>query len=253
MHRVKKLIPNSWKYPYYWLFKSPQRQFGFKTLVPDLKGVFLFPFLKYCYRPQLKNLAVCVGIKDRNYNLINHLIKSLNHCQYRDKITLSVFDCGSEDVENPETEIRKHWKGKLIFNSQPVQFARAYSFNRAVMQADEALIFICDADMQVPENLLRLCNAYTSFRMVWYPIVFYLYQNKPSVESKENGYWMKFSGKGMLACKKQDFIEIGMLNEQFTEWGREDDELWERFVKAGYCILRNRQKGLIHHWHPVAY
>ena len=38
--------------------------------------------------------------------------------------------------------------------------------------------------------------------------------------------------------------------ENFKTWGQEDDELWERFYKGGYYIIRSREKGLLHHWHP---
>ena len=43
-------------------------------------------------------------------------------------------------------------------------------------------------------------------------------------------------------------VKIGGLNETYTTWGNEDTELWERFHKNGFTIVRNRAK-ILHHWH----
>ena len=244
MFKVKSVIPNTFKYPLWWLFKSPQRKFGWQTLWNDLIALFYFCFYSFFKVNKLQQISICVGIYNRSDLFLNRFIDSLNNAKHFDLIELSVFDCGSDDRENLEQDIRNKWKGKLKFISQKIKFTRAFSFNQAVEQSSSDIIFICDADMCVPENIVSVCNHFTSSNLVWYPIVFY----KPKDEN-EKGHWMQYGGKGMLACHKTEFLKVGKLNENFVEWGREDDELWERFMKNGYRIIRNRQNGLIHNWH----
>lgn len=244
MLKIKSIIPNFIKYPLWWIGKSPQRKFGMFTLWNDLSALFYCSFYSVFKIKKLHKISICVGIYNRSDLFLTHFIESLNTIKYPELIELSVFDCGSDDVSNLETEIKNKWKGELKFFSQPIKFSRAFSFNKAVEQSTAEIIFICDADMSLPENIVSICNHFTSPKNVWYPIVFYLPKDK-----NEIGHWMQYGGKGMLACYKSEFIKVGKLNETYTEWGREDDELWERFMKSGYHIIRNRQFGLNHNWH----
>ncbi len=247
---IKNNIPKQWKYPLWWLFKSPQRNFGSQTLRQDLSALLSFCFYRFFRFKKLHRISICTGIYNRSGTYVNCFLNSLDNVKHQHLIELSVFDCGSIDVVNLENEIRNNWNGELVFNNEKIKFSRAHSFNKAVEQSTSDIIFICDADMNIPEDIVSICNHYTSKTLVWYPIVFYLYKDMPPFISKDYGHWMQQEGKGMLACRKSNFLKVGKLNESFTEWGREDDELWERFMKNGYRIIRNRQEGMIHNWHP---
>jgi hypothetical protein len=50
---------------------------------------------------------------------------------------------------------------------------------------------------------------------------------------------------------RNDFINIGKLNENFTTWGGEDNDLWKRFHQDDFVVIRNRERGLFHHWHET--
>jgi len=245
---IKKLIPNSIKYPFYFIFKAPQRGFAPKSIIYDLLGIgiyiwyALFPFKK------LKPITICTGIYNRSNNYLTHLLQSIKNAKHQHLITLSVYDCNSNDIPNLSSEIRKQWKGNLIFKTENIKFSRAYAFNKAVGESLTAIVFICDADLSLPKNIVAYCNYFTGIKRVWYPIFFFLYNNKPIVIAKQNGEWEQFGSKGMLACLKQDWNNIGGLNENYTTWGREDTELWENFHKNNYTIVRNRAK-ILHHWH----
>lgn len=231
------------------MFKAPQRNFGVYTLWNDLKGICIY-LLKPLHKPNpLRPVTICTGLYNRSDMYLNKLLESIHQTRHKELIGISVFDCGSTDVSDLKTAIMAKWKGKLFFSQEQRTFSRAYAFNSAVKQAQAEIIFICDADMQIPENLVELCNSYVGDKRAWYPIVFTLYRNKPAVISQENGFWMIYSGKGMLACLKKDYMELGGLDETFTNWGAEDDDLWERMVRGRFIIIRNKQKGLIHHWH----
>lgn len=212
--------------------------------------------LLFCFRiivpkRKLQPISICTGIYNRSDNYLNQLLASLEHASNRELIELSVFDCCSTDVSDLETEIRKRWSGKLIFNSENVKFARSYTFNKAVDQASNEIIFICDADLSLPENIVSLCNQYTGKRVVWYPIYFFLYKNKPAIVSKENGEWEQYGSRGMLACTKRAYNHAGRLDEKYTVWGGEDTDLWARFHGLKYIVIRSRVRGMFHHWHQT--
>ncbi len=233
----------------WFVFKAPQRQFGFFTLINDIKGIALYVYFRFRPAKKLKPVSICTGIYNRSDMYLKSVIKSLGRAEHQELIELSVVDCNSTDMIDFENEIRSQWKGKLCFSRISKSFTRAFSFNRATEQATNNIVFICDADMLLPTNIVQLCNQFVAQNRVWYPIIFTLYKNTPAIESAENGFWMIHSGKGMLACLKSDFERIGKLDESFTTWGAEDDNLWERFMKAGFVVIRNKQKGLIHQWH----
>lgn len=199
----------------------------------------------------LQPISICTGIYNRSDNYLNQLLPSINKAKHAHLIELSVFDCGSSDIPDLEKAIREKWSGKLVFNTRPMPFSRSATFNKAVAQSSAPVIFICDADMSVPATIVELCNSFTGKKRVWYPIIYFLFKDKPAVVAKGNGVWEQYAAKGMLACLKEDFNAIGGLDETFKEWGAEDNELWERFYKNGFTVITNRQRGLMHHWHTT--
>ena len=245
---LKNIIPKSYKYPFYFVFKAPQRSFSTNSLYRDFKGIGIYLWYSIFSFKKLEKITICTGTYNRSGNYLNHLLQSIKAAKHQHLIEISVFDCNSNDVEDFKTEIQKQWKGKLIFNSEPIKFSRSYTFNKAVAQSETNLVFICDADLSLPKNIVESVNFFTAKNRVWYPIFFFLYNNKPAVIAKQNGEWEQYGSKGMLSCLKQDWEAIGGLNETFTTWGNEDTELWERFHKNGFTIVRNRAK-ILHHWH----
>jgi len=101
----------------------------------------------------------------------------------------------------------------------------------------------------LPNNIVALCNNFAGIKRVWYPIYFFVYKNHPHIVSAKNGEWEQYGSKGMFACLKSDYLQIGGLKESYTEWGHEDTDLWQRFHKNNYVVIRNRQKSFFHHWH----
>jgi glycosyltransferase involved in cell wall biosynthesis len=198
---------------------------------------------------QYKAICICTGLKNRSAHYLDYLLGSVTKARNKELITLSVFDCASDDVEHLEQEIRKIWKGKLLFRSEKIDFSRAHSFNRAVKMADEALIFVCDADMSVPQDIVRLCNLYTGRYVAFFPVCFKLNEKNKALMMPEYGEWFP-SGKGVFASRKKDFLKIGAYDENYKTWGKEDWDLWYRFYLHAYYPLSFRVSNLYHHWHP---
>lgn len=234
----------------WYLFKSPQRKLGWYTLLLDLQGIVIYLYRKYFPRKKLRKVTICTGIKNRTQAYLSQVVESCKRTHHPHLIELSVVDCSSDDIDNLEQAIKKNWNGPLHFSVLNIPFMRSHSFNKAVEQSITDIVFLCDADMTVPPDIVKLCNNYTGKKISWFPIVYNLFKNKPPVIAEGNGEWLVFRGKGMMACEKKDFIEAGKLSEAFTTWGGEDDEFWERLLQKHFIIIRNKQPGLLHHWHP---
>ncbi|RYD75905.1 MAG: hypothetical protein EOP53_15705 [Sphingobacteriales bacterium] len=146
--------------------------------------------------------------------------------------------------------LEEKWLGKLVFVSEEKPFTRSSSFNRAIDQAKNELIFACDADLDLPENLVEQVNRFVTKKTVWFPVFFNLFEGKTASISMKNGEWFPVS-RGMFASTKTQFNKIGKFNEIFVRWGGEDDDLWMRFFKYGFLPIRTRCKGLFHHYHPT--
>jgi len=220
-------------------------------LVNDTKGIMVWLWYRIFPKRNLQPISICTGIYNRSDNYLNQFLPSINKAKHAHLVELSVFDCGSTDIPDLEKAIREKWSGKLVFNTQSMPFSRSAAFNKAIARSSSPIIFICDADMSVPPGIVELCNSYAGKKRVWYPIVYFLFKNKPAVVAKGNGIWEQYSAKGMLACLREDFNDVGGLNETFKEWGAEDNELWERFYKNGFTVITHRQRGLMHHWHTT--
>lgn len=249
--KLKSKISPIIGFPFWYLFKAPQREVGWFTLWSDLLGILIYILRIVKPKSPLQAITICTGIYNRSDNYLHHLLASLNKASHPELIELSIFDCESDDIADLSLRIKEQWKGKLTFKSEKIAFSRSYSFNKAVAQANTSIVFICDADLSVPSNIVQLCNNYVGAKMVWFPIYFFLFKNKPIFVSKENGVWEQYGSKGMFACTKQAYQEIGGLNEEYKVWGYEDTELWLRFHQANYIIIRNRQSQFFHHWHTT--
>jgi hypothetical protein len=70
---IKSLIPKWWKYPLWWIFKSPQREFGWSTLIQDLSALAAFCFYSLFRFKKLKQISICVGIYNRSEIFMNGL------------------------------------------------------------------------------------------------------------------------------------------------------------------------------------
>lgn len=248
---IKSLIPNEYKYPLWWILKSPQRTIGKQTLLNDLKGIIIFCFRTFLPFKPLQPISICTGIKNRSDNYLNHFLASVNQMENLHLIELSVFDCGSDDIDDLEERIREKWKGKLVFNREDVKFTRSYSFNKAIRQSSNKLVLCCDADLSLPKDMVKWCNQYTARKQTWFPIYYFLYKGKPAVIAEGNGEWDQYGSRGLFSCYKDDFERAGAFDESYQVWGGEDIDLWTRFHRMGYTVIRSRKKGLFHRWHTT--
>ncbi len=247
---IKKIIPVGFKYPFWYVFKAPQRKFGIGSIGRDLLGILRYLCAQIYKTSPLKPISICIGIKDRNIELQTHVLNSLKHIANPELVELCIFDCGSEDSATLSTIIQANTTVKLKFHSVQMNFERAFALNQAAAMAQNELLFFTDVDFEIPRNIVELVNKYTQFNTMWFPIVFYLYKNKEKTIRKTNGEWMIWGGKGLFACSKNTFLTLGQLNEEFKTWGAEDEAFWLKCHASQKIIIRNKEKSLIHQWHP---
>jgi glycosyltransferase involved in cell wall biosynthesis len=193
-------------------------------------------------RRKLQPVSICVGIKNRSSNLLEFVISSLNNCDHKDLIELSVFDCGSDDISSLESAVKEAWKGRLVFSRDERKFARSYAFNKAIGQSISGLIMACDADISLPKDLVKKVNRYCTPHSAWFPIV--------TDENEDGSTRYRDEGAGIFASRKIDFIKAGKYDESITEWGKEDWLLYFSFYKNGLGCVRTREANMVHHYHP---
>lgn len=245
---LKKFIPTLFKMPLYWLLKAPQRKAGFFTVGLEFKGILKVYLDKFLFSKSrnLKPITICVSNKNRSSALLNYLVESILIAEHSNLISLSVFDCGSDDILSLEETLKSKLPGHIYFETQPIPFARSIAMNKAVKNAPEKLLLITDADISVPKDIVSKVNLYVNRNRVWFPIC-----NAFTDNNETNVSWYT-EGKGILACTKIQFENLGGYNETFTNWGGEDTDLWFRFWQQHYYCYRTKEKNLLHHWHPSA-
>lgn len=242
MTSVKRLLPKGFKQFLWFLFKSPQRKWhelGYQTILTDFNA-----WLSTRSNPKTLNpVTICIGIKNRSVNLLDHVIGSMNACDNKHLLKLSIHDAGSDDIDDLEASVKARWKGYLIYNKTLMPFSRSATFNLAVKQADEGLILVCDADMSLPKDIVFKVNKFVNSKSAWFPHVWY--QNE---DGKTGRYYTESTG--MMACRKSDYLKTGGMDESIKEWGKEDWLLFFEFYKHGIGCIRSNEPEFIHHYHP---
>lgn len=236
---IRKIIPAPVRRLFRFVFKAPQRKWiGFRSLFTDLRA-----YLSAWKQPStIHRITICVGVKNRSRHLIDHLVKSMDECDYAALLDLSVFDCGSDDTDNLELALYNRKYGRIFYSREVMPFARSNAFNRAVQAAESPLVLICDADMSLPRNIVKKVNRYANRKSAWFPVVRYLNEDGSS-------RWYTES-TGMMACRKEDYFKAGGMDENIREWGKEDWLLLFSFYKIGIGCIRTYEPNFVHHWHP---
>ena len=150
---------------------------------------------------------------------------------------------------------------KLLFSDN--QFSRGLGLQKGAVAWDKgnAIMFFCDVDIYFSSDFLERCRLYTEPGVrVYYPVVFSLYnpvivyggvapeQSQMFRVQKESGYWRDF-GFGMTCLYQNDFFTIGGFDLSIKGWGKEDVELYKKFVRSELKIVRAPDRGLFHIWH----
>ncbi len=240
--QIQNLIPFRLKKQVWWLLKSPQRKLGFwYSFKIDVSG-YLILFRNYFRKPKIQHVSVCVGIKNRTENLTKALLTSLQNIDNQDKIEISIADCNSKDVLNLKEQIRTFWKGELVFISEDIPFSRSAIFDWAIQKSTYPIVFICDADIYLPKNFVKLANRYITEKTTWFPIV----QDVDNLDNKDKSPKYRTQGYGIVGITRKNYLKIGGLDKRFKTWGLEDIDFYFKCYLHKIKPFRENKSKLLH-------
>ena len=66
----------------------------------------------------------------------------------------------------------------------------------------------------------------------------------------DSGYWRQF-GFGIVCVYNSDLRRVGGFDTSIIGWGKEDVDLYEKFIKSNITIFRTVDPGLVHVFHRI--
>lgn len=173
-------------------------------------------------------------------------------------------------------------RNNILFVKPKTEFSRAHAVNQMLewgaCHTSNCLVARMDVDMDVRPAFLMTAklaiktadvSVVNSTSTVYFPIVWSAYQpasvelvqwhmdyqqatkNEPRIVlepySEHRGHWRDY-GTGMWAMSGPD-AKVFRFDDGFQGWGGEDGDFYNR-VAAERTIVRNRDTGLVHLWHP---
>ncbi|KAL5004060.1 hypothetical protein ScPMuIL_017516 [Solemya velum] len=145
-------------------------------------------------------------------------------------------------------------------------FSRGRALEIGADQCSESsLLFFVDVDIVLTHDALRRIRLNTREGLqVYFPIVFSQFDPHVICESKNEkecsmdlqnfnsdmGYWRHF-GFGIASMFRSDLISIGGFDLTIQGWGKEDVDLFSRFIGSNMTVFRAIDPGMIHAFHPV--
>jgi chondroitin sulfate synthase len=144
----------------------------------------------------------------------------------------------------------------------------------ASLYSSKSLLLFIDIDMLFRrEILLRVRLNTIEGKQVYFPIVFKQYdpsqisrdnsifnRNRSKLENhatkdhfsynSETGFWIEF-GYGMVSTYSSDLNSVGGYNTKIIGWGKEDVDLYDKFVKSNITIFRTVDPSLVHLFHEI--
>ncbi|XP_067010256.1 chondroitin sulfate synthase 1 [Anabrus simplex] len=146
-------------------------------------------------------------------------------------------------------------------------FARAMALEVGASQcADEDLLFFVDVDMVFTSSALHRIRTNTiRGKQVYFPIVYsefdpsIVYNESGLLSSpnhflinRDTGYWRQY-GFGIASLYKSDLKRVGGFDTSIRGWGKEDVDLFDKFVAAAknLTVFRAADPNLVHVFHIV--
>ena len=66
----------------------------------------------------------------------------------------------------------------------------------------------------------------------------------------DSGYWRQF-GFGIVCVYNSDLRRVGGFDTSIIGWGKEDVDLYEKFINSNLTIVRSVDPGLVHVFHRI--
>nr|WNN25237.1 chondroitin sulfate synthase 1 [Sinonovacula constricta] len=182
--------------------------------------------------------------------------------------TKNSFPDEVEEILKIVGQYQKKYGGELLeVLEADGDFARAKALDLGAKQcSDDDLLFCVDVDILLTADSLNRIRLNTIQNVqIYYPIVFSQYDpdtlcNNKTLGSQCNvepldfsprmGYWRQF-GYGIAAMYRSDLEKVGGYDTSIQGWGKEDVDLFDKFVQNNITVFRAVDTGMIHVFHPI--
>uniref|UniRef100_A0A1B6EH51 Hexosyltransferase n=1 Tax=Clastoptera arizonana TaxID=38151 RepID=A0A1B6EH51_9HEMI len=190
----------------------------------------------------------------------------------RERVTMTavLFPSKTEDTYNDTIKVLSDLQDKYQYTRITVvtvddPFARAVALELGAAQVSEPddLLFFIDVDMIfTTATLNRIRSNTVRGKLVYFPIVYsefdptIVYNESVSpnhyIVNHDSGYWRQF-GFGIASLYKSDLRKVGGFDTSIRGWGKEDVDLFDKFIAASenITIFRAVDPGLVHIFHIV--
>ena len=124
-------------------------------------------------------------------------------------------------------------------------FSRAVGLMAGVAEREDTdLLLLIDVDIKLTAAAFGTIRMFTKpGKSVFFPIVFSQFKD-------EGGYWRDF-GFGIVSVYKQDLLAVKGFNTHISGWGKEDVDLYDRFLNSNLTVERAAAPELVHLYHQV--
>lgn len=178
----------------------------------------------------------------------------------------SIEDMALEKSIHLVTTYQQKYGGDTVDVTQangPFSRGQGLEMGAAQCKADDLLFFI-DVDIMITRDCLYRIRTNTKQGLqAYFPIVFSQYdpqticskgsaQCKKSVQSFQTdaGYWRQF-GFGIAGLYQKDLRLVGGFDTTIQGWGKEDVDLYHKFLMGNVTIFRAVDPGMVHAFHPI--
>jgi len=135
-----------------------------------------------------------------------------------------------------------------IFEEKNLPHNQSRCINNGVRESTKRVICVVDSDI----ILINYYNIYQAARDIHLDECDYALPYTECVDLPEFDFrrpWGKLCIGGIFVIDREKFVSLGMNDESFEGWGREDDARHEKLIGAGLKFKRYNGN-IVHLWHP---
>ncbi|KAL1139748.1 hypothetical protein AAG570_006725 [Ranatra chinensis] len=189
-----------------------------------------------------------------------------------EKVTLTVVmflndedksDHGSMELVRDLQERYRYTRISVVPVFDNFARAKALQVGASHVEDPDDLLFFIDVDVIFRSNVLyRIRSQTVRGKQVYFPIVFsefdpqIVYNKSTSPNhfliNNNAGFWRQY-GFGIASVYKSDLIKVGGFNTSIKGWGKEDVDLFDKFIASAHnlTIFRSVDRDLVHVFHVV--
>ena len=168
---------------------------------------------------------------------------------------------------------RRYGAEHIEFVQAPGAFSRGRGLELGAQRCrHDALLFLVDVDIKwTSDSLVRIRLNTKLGRQVYFPIVFSQYDPEPVCKDEPQhcecsqsqgclihpkdfhpsaGYWRQF-GFGIATMYRADMLSVGGFDLSIQGWGKEDVDLYTKFITSNITVFRAVDPGMNHIFHPI--